>query len=82
MIRLDISMALFLYLFFTTIILILSWAFFDKGSEFKTFFSEEKNIWHCEICTHTYVNSKDENFSKCPVCGSINEKTAIRKDTF
>lgn len=81
MIRLDISMALFLYLFFTTIILIVVWAFFGKGAELKTFFSEEKNIWHCEICTHTYVNSKDEGFSKCPVCESINEKMGISEKT-
>lgn len=74
MIELNISTALFLYLFFSVGVLLIAWIFFDMGTHLRTFASEEGNVWHCDICTNTYVNSKDKNYSKCPVCGSISEK--------
>ena len=74
MIKVDISTALFLYLFFTAVLLLILWSFFNFGTKMKTFGSEEKYIWHCSICTLTYVDSRHENISKCPRCGSYNEK--------
>jgi len=74
MIKLDISMALFLYLFFSTILVLLLWAFFDFGTKLKTYSSDEEYLWHCGICATTYVDSKNPEFSKCPKCGSLNQK--------
>ena len=77
MIKVDISMALFLYLFFSTIIILVLWSFFNFGTGLKTFSSEEKYIWHCNICANTYIDSRHEEISKCPVCGSFNERVEI-----
>jgi len=74
MIELSISMLLFFYMFVTVILLLGIWSFLDRGSYLRTFSSEERYIWHCDICTNTYVNSKDKYFSECPLCGTLNEK--------
>jgi hypothetical protein len=74
MIKVDLSTALFLYLLFTAVAILIMWSFFNFGTKLKTFGSEEKYIWHCSICAHTYVDSKHENISPCPRCGSYNQR--------
>jgi len=74
MIKLDISMALFFYLLFTTVAILFLWSFFDFGTKLKTFNSDEKYIWHCTICTLTYIDSRHDEVSKCPRCGSFNQR--------
>ncbi|MCK5451420.1 MAG: hypothetical protein KAI70_06610 [Candidatus Omnitrophica bacterium] len=74
MIKMDISMVLFLYLLSTAVFLLLIWSFFDFGTKLKTFSSDEKYVWHCPICTLTYVDSKNDEISNCPRCGSYNQK--------
>jgi len=74
MIKLDISMALFLYLLCSAVGILCFWAFFDFGTKLKTFSSDEKFIWHCSICSFTYIDSRHEEISTCPRCGSFNER--------
>ncbi len=74
MIKLDISVAIFLYLFFTAIVLLVLWCFFDLGTKLKTFSSDEEYIWHCAICAFTYVDSTRDDISKCPRCASFNQR--------
>jgi len=74
MIKVDIAMALFLYLLFTAMFILIIWSFFSFGTKMKTFSSDEKNIWHCETCTFTYIDSRHDEVSKCPRCGSYNER--------
>lgn len=84
MIKLDISMAIFLYLLFSAVFLLIVWSFFDFGTKLKTFSSDEKYIWHCSICTLTYIDSRHEEISKCPRCGSYThreEKGTISRKT-
>lgn len=76
MIKVDISTALFLYLFLSVIVVLLAWVFFSFGTKLKTFSSEEKYIWHCSICTHTYIDSKHSEISRCPRCGSYIQRAA------
>lgn len=77
MIELDVSMALFLYLLFTAVFILLLWSFFDFGTKLKTFSSDEKYLWHCSICTNTYVDSRHDDISKCPRCGSYNQRSKL-----
>ena len=74
MIKVDIAMALFLYLLFTVMVVLVVWSFFSFGTKMKTFSSDEKDIWHCETCTFTYIDSRHDEVSKCPRCGSYNER--------
>ena len=74
MIKLDISVALFLYLLFTVVSLLVLWSFFDFGTRLRSFGSDEKFIWHCSICALTYIDSSHEEISRCPQCGSYNQR--------
>jgi uncharacterized paraquat-inducible protein A len=74
MIKLDISTAIFIYLMLTTVSLLLVWSFLKFGTKLKTFSSEEKYVWHCPICAFTYIDSKHDDISKCPRCGSYNQR--------
>lgn len=74
MIKLDISMAIFIYLLLTTVSLLFIWSFLKFGTKLKTFSSEEKNVWHCPICAFTYIDSTHDDISKCSRCGSYNQK--------
>lgn len=79
MIKIDISTALFFYMLFSTMLILVVWGFFDFGTKLKIFGSDEKYIWHCSICANTYIDSRHSDISRCPVCGSYNEKI-INKD--
>lgn len=74
MIKVDISTGLFIYLLATAVFILVIWSFFDFGTKLKTFSSEEEHIWHCTICSYTYIDSKNEEISTCPRCGSYNQR--------
>lgn len=74
MIKMDISMAVFFHIFFTAILILLVWSFFDFGTKLKTYGSDEKYIWHCYICANTYIDSRHDEISRCPRCLSYNQK--------
>ena len=80
MIKIDISTALFLYLFFSVITVLVAWLFMDFGIRLSTFSSEEKYIWHCTICTHTYIDSRNDEISICPRCHSYIERASKKTD--
>ncbi len=72
MIKLDISQAVFLYLFISVIGLLILWIFFEERLKFVYFREEDIYVWQCDICTYTYVDSKNQDISKCPRCNSFN----------
>ncbi len=74
MIKLDLSTFLFLYLLLSAVLLLIAWASLDLGTKMKTFSPDEKFIWHCNICDHNYIDSINDEISKCPRCGSYTEK--------
>ena len=74
MIKLDISVALFFYLFFTVILVFGLWIWFDRGSRLKLFKSERRNVWQCSVCKYVYTDENNDEFSRCPRCNSINKR--------
>jgi len=74
MIKLDISMALFLYLFFTVIGTFALWIWLGRGSKFNAFKVGRESVYQCSVCSYVYVDRKNEDFSRCPRCNSINTK--------
>lgn len=73
MINIEFSLAIGLYLIFTTGIVLLV-IIFESGKKTKQFSSEKNFLWQCNICTYVYVNSRHANMSQCPRCGSYNSK--------
>jgi len=74
MIKLDISTALFFYLFFTVICVFVLWLWLDRASRFNLFKVERKNVWQCPVCSYVYIDIKEGDLSRCPRCTSINKK--------
>jgi len=77
MIKLDISTLIFFYALFSVIAILFIWvAFGYKGM--KSFRAKDVDyIWKCSVCSHIYVDSKHEDMSVCPLCGSYNKRDAV-----
>jgi hypothetical protein len=74
MFKLDLSAAICLYLSISIVGLFVGWLFLERRGAFKRYTRDEEYIWQCSICSHTYVDSKHELLSLCPVCKSYNKK--------
>jgi uncharacterized protein with PIN domain len=72
MITLDISEAIFLYLLFSVIGILILWIFFEERLKFIYFREEDVYIWQCDICAYTYIDSINKEISRCPICNSFN----------
>jgi len=74
MIKLDLSQAVFFYLLFTVVGVLILWIFFEERLKFIYFREEDICVWQCEICAYTYVDSLHREISRCPVCKSYNTR--------
>jgi len=79
-VKLDISVAIFLYLFFTVIGVFILWVWLDRRPGLSAFNVERKDIWQCSICSYVYIDMKDVDLSRCPRCRSINKKVTDEKN--
>lgn len=73
MINLDFSLAVAIYVSLSICAVILAWLL-KKGGKQRGLNLDPKFIWFCSICTYTYINTRQENISTCPRCGSYNKK--------
>ena len=76
MFKLDISTAVFFYVMSSILVIFILWIFFEKKTVLPKFVREEADVWECGICTHTYVDSNNQEISQCPQCKSYNKKAA------
>lgn len=74
MIKLDISIAIFLYLVLSGVTILLLWVFYGYKKNRIIFKKDIEYMWKCSICTNIYIDSKDERISKCPQCGFLNKR--------
>jgi len=75
MIKVELSLAIALYLIVSVIGILLVWVFYEKRSGLRRINPEEKFVWQCSICTFFYVDSQNDEFSVCPRCGSYNARS-------
>jgi len=74
MIKVDISMAVAIYIILWIVSLLFFWVFFLRGPRLKSYTQDKRFIWQCSICLNNYVDSKNDLISKCPECGSFNKR--------
>ena len=74
MIRLDVSLAVVLYVTSSLLVIFVLWVFFEKKVVLPKFVREEADVWECAICAYTYVDSTHHEISQCPQCKSYNKK--------
>ena len=73
MISIDFSLAIALYAILLLGTALMFWVFAGKGKA-KHLTLEQKYIWHCSVCTYTYINTKEDLISVCPRCANYNKK--------
>lgn len=74
MIKVPFELILSLYVSFWVIVFVALGIFvkiFPKGWSFTRY---QKTIRQCDICMYTYFLSTDYRISKCPLCGSWNNR--------
>lgn len=74
MIRLTVSWLIFFYTLGSVIIILLIWIISEYSQRKKLALRDIDNIWKCSVCFNDYVDSKHEDISACPLCGSYNKK--------
>lgn len=77
MIKLDISVIIFLYLFFTVVLILVLWALLGKGSKPFAFRIDRQDVWQCSVCSHVYRDARKAELSRCPQCNSLNKKGGV-----
>jgi hypothetical protein len=75
MFAVDISTAVLIYLSVTLLGVIFIWVRFERSRAFRKYDVHPKEVWNCEICTYTYVDSLHQTLSRCPQCKSWNRRT-------
>jgi len=73
MIEINFPLAVALYLVIFLVAVFFLWLLGRKQKN-KELFLDQKFIWFCSVCTYTYINTKEDNISVCPRCGSYNKK--------
>lgn len=74
MIRLTFSAAISLYVFLSVLGLLLIWIAFERSRPLKRFSFTERHLWHCAVCVTPYIDSLSDQISRCPHCGSLNQR--------
>lgn len=74
MIKLTISSLIFIYCIFTVIITLIIWivSLYKRAGRFEH--KETDSVWKCSVCSNVYIDSKHEEISLCPLCGSYNKR--------
>lgn len=73
MITFDFSVAVALYLAVAVVLVFFFWLW-NKKKRTTSLGVDPKIIWFCSICTYNYINTKEDDISICPRCGSYNKR--------
>lgn len=79
MIKLDISLFIFFYTLCSVIIIMIMWIMAVYRDKKKLTPKYPEYAWRCSVCAHAYIDSKHDDISACPLCGSFNKRN-IKED--
>jgi hypothetical protein len=74
MIKLDFSTFIFLYVLFSVVGILILWVVLGYKRIKRPKAIEPDYIWKCTVCFNDYIDSRHEDLSVCPVCGSYNKR--------
>lgn len=77
MVNIDFSLAIALYGLLIILALLIPWLLAKRQIlKDRDLSLDQKFIWHCSVCTYTYINTKEDIISVCPRCSSFNKKNS------
>lgn len=71
MIKIELNLAVSIYLSISLIIL-LFWVIFE-GRKKLSRYSSEKSLRQCPVCFYAYIDSRAEEISQCPRCKTLHK---------
>lgn len=74
MIKLTINQAIFIYTLSSVVVTLIIWIISNYRVKKEPPDQGVHNIWKCSVCFNTYIDSKHEEISNCPQCGSYNKR--------
>lgn len=74
MIKLDISTLIFFYILFSVIFILIAWLVVGYKGRKNHLARDKDYIWKCSVCFHNYIDSRHDDLSICPLCGSYNKR--------
>jgi hypothetical protein len=74
MLKLDIAGIIFFYILSSAMTLLIVWAVLGYKGLKSVSPKDIEYIWKCSVCFNTYLDSRHEDISVCPLCGSYNKK--------
>lgn len=73
MIEITMSSAIMLYFCMTLATLLLLWAVQHYRSRKQKTVVAQKELFQCEYCHYSYLDTFAKSVTKCPQCGSFNK---------
>jgi len=70
MIRVDLVVAISVFLFFILLLVIGQWLSYNNRKENRSFISESRYLFQCPFCTFLFFDYTETNIKKCPSCKS------------
>ena len=74
MIKVDISLLIFFYILFSAVVILLVWITAGYKEKRDSSLKDVEYIWKCKVCSNIYIDSRHEDISECPLCGSYNKR--------
>ncbi len=74
MFEIDFSFFICYYLFGLGLVFFTAWVW--SRPKQKPVRSARELVWQCPICSYVYFDSGSKRISACPLCGSLNERSA------
>lgn len=74
MLKLYISSLIFFYILFSVVTILVAWIVYGYRISRRFQPKDVEFIWKCSICLAAYIDSRHEDISVCPQCGSYNKR--------
>jgi rRNA maturation endonuclease Nob1 len=78
MIKIDITTLIFFYILFSVVTVLIIWLLFGNKDLRRRSAKDRQFIWKCSVCFNDYIDSKHEDISVCPACGSYNKREGLK----
>lgn len=79
MLNIPFSLLITLYLIPSLAIIVFFWVRSEARKKEKVLPASSRFSYRCPICAFIYIDASKSNYSRCPLCGSLNEKKEINK---
>ncbi len=79
MLNIPFSLLIALYLIPSLAVIVFFWVRAEARKKEKETPESNQFSYRCPICAFVYIDSSKGNYSRCPRCGSLNEKKQTRE---